>query len=280
MIKLFDHTVLPILTYGSEIYGYENIEMIEKVHNEFLRKITKSRKSTPMSFLYGELGRHPIAITVQTRMIQFWTRMLLGKEQKLSLTIYKYMLNQSRTEFKWMTKIKNILNTVGRPDIWLNQRDIQQINLNPHALKQTLIDQFKQSWHDQLLQTNKGRIYNSFKHDINFETYLTKLNKSEWLHLFKFRTANHLLPVETGRYDGTPFENRNCPLCPFNAIGSEKHYLTVCNYFNEDRVHYLGADVCNNINRFGMKYLLAEAPTNVLKNVTKLLAKIMSMFKR
>ena len=79
ILKLFDHTVLPILTYGSEIFGFENIDILERVHNNFLRKITKARKSTPISFLYGELGRHPIAINIKTRMISFWCRTLQGE---------------------------------------------------------------------------------------------------------------------------------------------------------------------------------------------------------
>ena len=42
-LKLFDNTVLPILTYGSEVWGFENIEILERIHAEFLRKITKTR---------------------------------------------------------------------------------------------------------------------------------------------------------------------------------------------------------------------------------------------
>ena len=34
-LKLFDHTIVPILLYGEEIWGFENIEIIEKLHNEF-----------------------------------------------------------------------------------------------------------------------------------------------------------------------------------------------------------------------------------------------------
>ena len=29
-LKLFDNTVVPILTYGSEVWGYENLDIIEK----------------------------------------------------------------------------------------------------------------------------------------------------------------------------------------------------------------------------------------------------------
>ena len=37
-LKLFDHTVLPILTYGCEIWSFENTEILERVHTEFLKK--------------------------------------------------------------------------------------------------------------------------------------------------------------------------------------------------------------------------------------------------
>ena len=37
-LKLFYNTVLPILTYACELWGYENNDMIERVHTEFLRK--------------------------------------------------------------------------------------------------------------------------------------------------------------------------------------------------------------------------------------------------
>lgn len=46
-LKLFDHTVLPILTYSSEVWGYENLDLIEKVQNDFLRKITLAKKVLP-----------------------------------------------------------------------------------------------------------------------------------------------------------------------------------------------------------------------------------------
>ena len=48
MLKLFDHTVIPILTYSCEIWGYEDTKIIERIHTDFLRKITKSKKSTPL----------------------------------------------------------------------------------------------------------------------------------------------------------------------------------------------------------------------------------------
>ena len=42
-LKLFDSTILPIITYGSDVWGFECLEMFERIHNRFLRTIAKSR---------------------------------------------------------------------------------------------------------------------------------------------------------------------------------------------------------------------------------------------
>ena len=185
VIKLFDHTVLPILTYGSEVFGFENIEILEKVHSNFLRKITGSRKSTPLSFLYGELGRYPIEIVIMSCMVSFWNRFLTGKSEKISLKIHKYMLASPQHNFKWPKKIKEILITVGRPDLWENQFNINQGNLHK-TIKQTLIDQFKENWHEQLSLSNEGRLFLNFKENHAFEEYLRILNRNEYLPLLRF----------------------------------------------------------------------------------------------
>ena len=36
-LDLFDKIIIPMLTYGSEIWGYENIDILEKVHVQFCK---------------------------------------------------------------------------------------------------------------------------------------------------------------------------------------------------------------------------------------------------
>ena len=242
ILKLFDHTVQPILLYGSEIFGFENIELIEKVHSEFLRKITRCRQGTPMYMLYGELKRHPLSINIQTRIISFWNRIILGKQDKISYKIYQYALNRPNTQFKWLNKVKSILESIGRPDIWLNQNESASKNI--HLLvKRTLLDQFIQKWREDMTNSNKGLIYASFKSEYLFEKYFTILPYSQWLNFFKFRTANHNLPIERGRYtkpNKTQLQDRLCPRCVRREIGSEKHYLLECPFFENERNSIIG----------------------------------------
>ena len=108
-LKLFDHTVLPILLYGSEIWGFENTDMIEKVHLDFLKRILKVKKSTPSCFVYGELGRYPLEIDIKCRIINFWFKIVNGKQNKLSNIMFKLLLHDKETGFynhKWILHVE------------------------------------------------------------------------------------------------------------------------------------------------------------------------------
>ena len=155
-LKLFDNTVLPILTYSSEIYGYSNIEIIERVQTEFLRKITRSRKSTSKYMLFAELGRHPIQIDVKVRMINYWSSILNGKQTKLAFQTYLYMY-KSNHNFKWLNHIQSILNDCGMNYIWLQQFRNVPKNV-AKMVKSRLLDQFLQVWNADLQLSAKGKI--------------------------------------------------------------------------------------------------------------------------
>ena len=52
-LKLFDETILPILTYSCEVFGFENCGLFESIHTQFLRSVIRERKSTQLYMLYG-----------------------------------------------------------------------------------------------------------------------------------------------------------------------------------------------------------------------------------
>ena len=54
IFQQFDHTVVPILFYGCEVCGYENCDIIEKLHLEFCRMVLHVNKSTSKCMIYGE----------------------------------------------------------------------------------------------------------------------------------------------------------------------------------------------------------------------------------
>jgi hypothetical protein len=70
-LDLFDKIIIPMLTYGSEIWGYENIDILEKVRVKFCKLLLNLKTSTPNFMLYGELGRYPLNITVKLKILSF-----------------------------------------------------------------------------------------------------------------------------------------------------------------------------------------------------------------
>ena len=58
-LRLYDSMVLPILLFGCEIWGHENLQVLERVQLKFFKYLLKLKSSTASAFVYGELGRFP-----------------------------------------------------------------------------------------------------------------------------------------------------------------------------------------------------------------------------
>ena len=56
---LFIKIVVPVLLYGCEIWGFTNLQMIERLHLKFCKILLNLKKSTPTYMVYSELGAKP-----------------------------------------------------------------------------------------------------------------------------------------------------------------------------------------------------------------------------
>ena len=82
-IHLFKTIVLPILLYGCEIWGYEDLGILEKVQIDFCRhNILKLNKATQKNILLYDTGLLPIQILVTSRMVKNWVKIMTGKTTK------------------------------------------------------------------------------------------------------------------------------------------------------------------------------------------------------
>ena len=222
-LKLFDSMVEPILLYGSEIWGFENLKIIQ-VHFNFCKRILKVRTTTPNYMVYGELGRFPLEINVKIRMVTFWRKLLCS--EKLSSYMYKLLFSLKQSDnctFKWLEYIESIFNDTGMGYVFANQ-DSTDYNI---IIKQILQDQFIQKWVNESQLSSRGQFYSSFKEKFCFEKYLIKLPENSRIWITKLRTSNLKIPIETGRWHNIPVNERICHKCNEN-IGDEFHYMFVC----------------------------------------------------
>ena len=96
-IEIFDRTVLPILLYGSEVWGCSNISEIEVFYRKFLKIILRVGKSTPNCMVYGETGKLPLQLHIFKRMVAFWQKISEDKPSKIATKFFNLMLKLQNT---------------------------------------------------------------------------------------------------------------------------------------------------------------------------------------
>ena len=240
--------------------------MIEKVHNDFLCKIILARKSTPLYMLYGELGRFYIEVIIKSRMVGYWNKLIQSKGTNISFLMYQYLIHTPNFPSKWIMHIQSILSQVGRPDIWLLQQNIQSKSLSQFT-KRILTAQFIQEWLTKHSQSHTTLTYFSFKQNFELEKYFVMLPRKLYLLLFILRTANHKLPVETGRRDGTARNERICSLCDRHDIGDKFHYIFKCPCFDSERMKFIKPYFTNRPTMFKFGKLTESTNDAALSNL-------------
>ena len=240
MIDLFDKTVLPILTYGCEVWGFENDKIIQSLQLKFYKIVLKLKQSTPTLMVFGETAKFPVSISIKCRILSFWYKLISPQNKdKISSLVYSLlhrMYQNGLHKSKFLDFIKSILIDIGLPSLWSNQ---SHLNFNLCWLKaftkQHLQDLFLQDWYSHLSNDSIFTTYKLIKKEFKIDPYFTLLPHNCVLELVRFRTTNNPLPVNALRYSSIPRKERVCEKCGSNEVADELHYLFYCDYFNNER---------------------------------------------
>lgn len=243
-MHLFECTVLPILLYGCEIWGHEDIKAANTLYLRFYKILLGLKKSSNTCLILGELGKLPLRSIINKRMIYFWAKLVLDDQHKLSGNILKWITTLKTNSGwcpSWLNFIHNTLDMAGLSQMWCTP-NIFSANYIKKYFNLRSTDIAKQSWKSDVNNSSKCTIYKLIDKELVFENYLINLPWAVASTLCKFRTSNHPLPIETGRYTNTLRDNRLCLLCNKNLVGDEYHYVMVCDHFSDIRTKYISID--------------------------------------
>lgn len=264
--KLFDSLVGSVLNYASEIWGYNKADDIERVHTRFCRSILGVKRSTNLSALYMELGRKPLIVFRQLRMLNYWKK-LINSQDPLLRSVYCMLRNDADqgityNNLNWAFHIKTLLGQLGFSNIWLDQDHLAGIPMS--QIRQRLFDQCNQSIISSINESHKLNFYRRYKKECRTEQYLDSIYESKYrISLSRYRLSSHNLSIETGRYNGVPKEERLCNFCNMRKIEDEFHFLLVCPLYTELRRKYFKNYFCNwpTLNKFDQLMLSSSKKT-------------------
>ena len=241
--ELFDKCVLPVLTYGAEVWGTSVHSSIEQVLCKFCRHQLGVGSKAPTPAVLGECGRNSLYVQCYLKCVKYWLKLISSEEGTLLRSCYEMLVvycNAGRSN--WATDIKNMFYSLGYGYVWENQ-SVENPAIFIREFRMRLLDCDLQKWSQDLSNMPKLRTYQLFKSILEPEPYLLlyiprKIRSS----LAKFRLSNHTLEIEVGRHNNIPSDQRFCKLCvTLNQyiIEDEYHVLLSCPFYTELRSIYL-----------------------------------------
>ena len=121
--ELFDKIIIPIGDYGCEVWGFHKAPAIERVHLQFCMRILHVKKCTAIFYVYGELGRFPLAINKHLKIIKYWLTIITHKTNPLVYNLCRYQYENCELEHanNWASKVKEMLNNLGFNYAWIKK---------------------------------------------------------------------------------------------------------------------------------------------------------------
>lgn len=247
-LHIFDHTIKPILLYGSEIWActlskkatvndlFDHSKISksfysEKLHIHFCKYILGVHRKSSNFAVTSELARFPIQVNILLAALSYWHRLettsseLLTDAFACSKTLHSNGLNT------WFTSISNIIKLL---NVSVTSEMLSDMSAESFKkfIKNIILDRFKIYWADFRASNTDGKLrtYFSFKDHFQFEEYLNIVkNFDKRRSLTKLRISAHKLKIEKGRFfkPPIPVENRVCDNC-LSEIEDEIHFLIKC----------------------------------------------------
>jgi hypothetical protein len=235
-LKIFDAQVLPVIMYGSEIWGFQQFDAVEKIQIYACKKILNVGQQTPNKMVSGDLGRFPLYIQTAVRCIKYWLRVVALPDEKLPKRVYNMMyFLQDRGKKMWSSHIKDMLFKNGFGCVWQHQ-NVGNTHMFLSIFKQRLQDQYKQTWTAEICSKERYEFYSSFKMEHLCERYIDYQQKRCFRDCYvQFRFGISPIYTHKLRYKKCirPSELL-CPMCR-QEIESERHVLFDCVYYQDLR---------------------------------------------
>ena len=258
-MKLFNSLVLPIASYGCEVWGPYFIKnltqdnymplcdnlVVEKLNIKLCKYLLGVNKYSTNAAVKGELGRYPLMVKFLNHSLKYWFRMHSPDNHSsfYKMSYIDSLCWSTNSSISWCTYISKLMKFLDLDEVWENQGcftkgvDSVSILINLHTM-------YYVAWLNHISNEkspNKLLNYSTYKHSFKIENYILSIPLKERRNFTKLRISAHTLEIEKGRHTKpkTPVENRLCRFCPAQCIETEKHFLLDCIAYDKERLQLI-----------------------------------------
>ena len=284
VLDLWDKLVLTVLLYGSEIWGWANLEPLETFHRKFLKKVLGLRANVSNCMVYGETGARSISDRAAERMVGFWAKLVKGKKSKIAYSSYllskrKHLSPEGLYVSRWMFTVQTELEKVGLIHAWHSDADGLSYATVKNSSKRRRPILASELWKQELRQHVSCQQYRRFKKEFVCEKYLINACYKDKMVLARFRCRSSYIPIAALDRYWDPFFDSTCPLCHAVEDGDEEHYLLNCTHFLDERLNLIGHIIEEAQGNFGRIMAMDELSRRDLGRMARFLGGVMDTLK-
>lgn len=275
LLKIFDTKIVPVLTYGSEIWGVCDLAAVEKVASRFYRIILRLPSNTSIDLARGELGRRSLKPMIYKRVMKYWLKLLNASPDSMIAQSYRRQFEMAeKGKDCWGLRLKKLLFALGFGYVWVEQ-EILNIPRFIHVFYTRCVDIDYQNWHSNLMSFGTLRTYRLIKSELRCEQYLKFNLPKKTIRVFtRLRGGLLGIGVNLGRWatPHVPYADRKCEICNLGVVEDEFHVLFICPAWSTFRLQLMNYMCFKNKD---LKALCNTENRELIKNVVKLLEVIL-----
>ena len=229
LVKLHTQCLVPSLSYGCEPWTPTAIEIeeLEQIQLNVLRRILKIPKSTPRMAILAETGCLPIITIIHRRKLIYLHSLLIRSTQLCGKILRSQSTTYSHNPLTFHNQCKILLREYNLP---IDMHNIQTKTKNQW---QRMVKRATKTQADQLYSQSRLKklaYTKAYKTTIKLEKYLTELPRKEATAIFKLRTG--MIKVKANfRGQNTDIKCDKCTL----DLNDDINHLLICPGYDQLR---------------------------------------------
>jgi len=208
---LFDKLVWTVLSYGVEIWGWEERESIEKLEERYMRWLLGVERMTPWYLVREELQREKLRCRAARRAWGYEKRLEEGRGSELGRECRSEMkkrFKEGKTRAEWENGRRRFWKNRGIRIEEIEDKGMEEVGIFEELIRKDKEEQRRERW-ERIKEGRFCKWYKEIKGG-GIPEYLKKgWGEGRWRRIARWRLGNE---IREGRY-WEEKEKRICRLC-------------------------------------------------------------------